>query len=91
METLNAKIIPAPKLRLGRDERVESGKESFFNLFSQPIYASKHNVKVGIIAFRSSSLSEIMDVFDNTSKRLDIDFKMVKISVGDYDPRRAIK
>lgn len=60
-------------------------------MFSQPIFSSKHGLKVGIVYFRSANLGELIDVFEITSKRLGIDFKMVKISAGEYDNRRALK
>lgn len=59
-------------------------------MFSQPIYAGKHGIKAGIVYFRSSDVNEMIRLFEDTSRRLKIDFKAVKISAGDYDPRRAI-
>lgn len=55
---------------MGKNQKIESGKESFFNLFAQPIFASKHSLRVGIIYFRSSDVNELISVFDQTSKRL---------------------
>ena len=72
MQTFNAKVIPPPKLRLGNEQKVESGKESFFNLFAQPIYANKHSLKVGIIHFRSGNVNEIIDIFEKTAKNLGV-------------------
>ena len=59
-------------------------------MFSQPIYASKHSLRVGIVYFRSSDVNEMVKLFEDTSRRLKIDFKGVKICAGDFDNRRAI-
>ncbi len=46
-------MINTPRLALGDDQKVQEGKEAFFNLFNQPIYASKHKVKLAILYFRA--------------------------------------
>lgn len=66
------KIIDPPIIHLGKGNRVEKGKESGFNLFSQPIFDSKERLKVGIIYYERAEISELMDTFEDTSKRLGI-------------------
>ena len=90
MESFKAKLIPPPRLALGNEEKVEQGKESFFNLFAQPIFASKHSIKAGLVYFRSTDASQIVDLFEDTSKRLKVDLRVVKLSIGDYDSRREV-
>ena len=90
MEKFNAKLIPAPRITLGSNQAVDSGKESFFNLFAQPIYSSKHSLKVGMIYFRNSDVNQIIDLFQDTSRKLKIEFRAVKISGGDFDQRKAV-
>jgi len=51
LETIKGKIIPLPRLSLGDNKSVEEGKQSFFNLFNKPIYASKHSIRCGLIYF----------------------------------------
>ena len=59
-------------------------------MFAQPIYGSKHSLKVGMIYFRNSDINQIIGLFEDTSKKLKIEFKGVKISCGDFDMRKAV-
>ena len=43
-----------------------------------------------MISFRNSDVNQMIDLFDDTSRKLKIDFKAVKISCGDFDMRRAV-
>ena len=90
MESFKARLIPPPRLALGNEEKVEQGKESFFNLFAQPIFSNKHSIKVGLVYFRSTDANQIVDLFEDTSKKLKVDLRVVKLSIGDFDNRRAV-
>lgn len=43
-----------------------------------------------MISFRNSDVNQIIDLFEDTSRRLKTQFKAVKISGGDFDPRKAV-
>ena len=43
-----------------------------------------------MIYFRNSDVNQVIDLFDETSRKLKIDFKAVKISGGDFDQRKAV-
>ena len=59
-------------------------------MFAQPIYSNKHTLKVGIISFKNSDINQVIEIFKETSIKLKIDFKAVKISAGEYDQRKAL-
>ena len=42
METIKAKEIPNPIIKLGQGKIIEKGREAGFNLFAHPIYGSKY-------------------------------------------------
>ena len=88
MHELNARMIPVPRLALGEDQKVPEGKEAFFNLFSQPIYASKHKLKLAILYFRAD-IRDLIRTFENTSKNLHVELSYEKFEVR--DERRAIE
>ena len=90
METFKAKLIPPPRLALGNDERVEQGRQSFFNLFAQPIFANKHSIRLGLVYFRNTDSHQIIELFEETSRKLKVDMKIAKLNIGDFDSRRAI-
>jgi hypothetical protein len=69
--SFKAKSIPVPRISLGQEEKVQDGKEAFFNLFSQPIYAAKHKVKLAILYFRAD-LRDMIRTFESTSKNLKV-------------------
>ena len=52
LETVKGRLIPMPRINLGENRSVEEGKEAFFQLYRDPIFASKHSIKCGIIYFR---------------------------------------
>lgn len=70
MEKINAKIIPAPFLELGKNNSIDKGKEAFFNLFNKPIFASKHSINLGIIYAKSTDIRSLIDTFEKTSVNL---------------------
>lgn len=85
--SLKAKSIPTPKLALGEDQRVQEGKEAFFQLFGQPIYASKHKIKLAILYFRAD-LRDLIRTFETTSRNLKVELEYEKYELR--DERRAI-
>ena len=72
MHSFKAKYINTPRIALGDDQRFQDGKEAFFNLFSQPIYASKHKIKLAILFFRAD-LRELIRTFESTSRNLKVE------------------
>jgi hypothetical protein len=70
MEKINAQVIAAPIIALGRNKFVEDGKQAFFNLYSQPIYCGKHQVRLGIIYFNGVDVNNIGRIFEATAKNL---------------------
>lgn len=87
---MKAKMIPPPRLRLGKDYKVENGKESGFSLFGQPIYSSKHSVRLAILYFRNADPRELISVMEDTSKNLGVEFSFDKYSLGEYDQRKSL-
>ena len=63
LQKIEARIIPAPRLELGDHNSIEEGKQSFFNLYAKPIYASKHSITLGFIYFEGFDSNIIMNVF----------------------------
>lgn len=91
METIKIKKIPTPKLELGNNNAVDQGKEAFFNLFSKPIYASKHSIKCAIIYFQSADVSAMIKTFTDTSRNLGVEFEITKLDAGDSRDRNALE
>jgi aubergine len=86
MEEIKAKIIPAPTLELGGKDRIDPGKESCFNLFNKPIFASKHPINLGVLFQRGTDIRQVLDTFTNTSRNLGVNlhinkYEMDRISV----------
>ncbi len=66
---------------------MQDGKEAFFNLFNQPIYANKHKVKLAIVYFRAD-LRDLLRTFDSTSRNLGVELEYEKYEIR--DERNAI-
>jgi hypothetical protein len=90
LEQTKGRLIPTPRINLGDNNSVEQGKESFFQLHSTPIYASKHPIKCGVIYFANQDTRQLLDTFEETTKRLKVKFEAVKIKAGEYDNRKAL-
>lgn len=75
MSSIQAKAIPVPRLKLGKNNTVESGRESSFSLFNKPIFSAKHKVVCGIIMFKGTDLTQLLQTFTSTSKNLEINIK----------------
>lgn len=75
-QEIQAKNLPAPTIYLGKENRVDRGKESSFNLFSQPIFDPKFKLRVGLIYFDRAEISELSETFIETSKKINIDCKV---------------
>lgn len=43
-----------------------------------------------MISFSNSEINQVIDLFQDTSKRLKVEMKSVKISCGEFDPRKAL-
>ncbi|XP_031505882.1 uncharacterized protein LOC116268318 [Nymphaea colorata] len=76
MSKLIGRVISVPRLQLGGNNSVESGKEAGFNLHSKPIYQYKHKVCLAVIYFHGTKLDELLETFRNTSKALGIEMRM---------------
>lgn len=63
MNRFQAKLIPKPALQLGNNTFVEKGKESSFQLFANPIFNAKRDVKCVVIYGKSSDISGLTDAF----------------------------
>jgi hypothetical protein len=85
--SFSAKNIPTPRIELGSGQKVQDGKEAFFNLFSQPIYQAKHKIKLAILYFRAD-LRELIKTFENTFRNLQVEFNYEKYELR--DERNAI-
>lgn len=71
-----------PRITLGDNNKIEEGKEAFFQLHSKPIFHSKHSIKCGIIYFSGQDTRLLLDTFEETSKRLNVKFEAVKVRAG---------
>ncbi len=85
--SFRGKTIPTPRIELGSDQKVQDGKEAFFNLFSQPIYQAKHKIKLAILYFRAD-LRDLIKTFESTSRNLQVDLSYEKYELR--DERNAI-
>lgn len=56
LNQMTAKLIPCPRLKLGSDKSIQNGKEANFQLFGEPIFDSKHSVKVGIFTYGNANV-----------------------------------
>ncbi len=90
LETVKGRLIPMPRINLGENRSVEEGKEAFFQLYRDPIFASKHSVKCAIIYFRGQETGPLIQTFDSTSRTLKVKFESVKLNMGDFDSRKAL-
>ena len=79
MTKVSAKQIPNPPLQLGEKHSVERNKESFFNLFSQPIYSGKHNVNACILHSKYADVNPLVGTLESTSNKLKVDLRVKKI------------
>ena len=87
---ITGKVIHAPKIELGESHSIPEGKESFFNLFKDPIYGSKHSVKLGLIYFNTADVSAVTDTFRSTSSNLRVKMEIIKLKCGDYNQKNAM-
>jgi hypothetical protein len=70
MENINARVMAAPTLELGKSNAVDRGREAFFQLYNKPIYNAKHAIDLGIICSKGAQLEFMLTTFENTSKTL---------------------
>ena len=87
LTTFKAKVAPMPKLQLGKNKSIQQGKEANFQLFAEPIFQSKHGVTCGIVCFRGVDLKQLQEVFNNTSKKLEADLKLLVFEADKKDMR----
>ena len=74
--------INNPSLKLGSKCEIARNKESNFTMYSDPIYDSKHSVRMIIIHNSEYDVKAMKRTFEETSKKLDIDLK-----IKEYDDR----
>jgi hypothetical protein len=80
-----------PKIDLGEHNRIEEGKEAFFQLWGKPIFNSKHSIKCGIVYFSGQDTGLLLDTFNETSKKLKVKFEAIKVKAGTYDSRKGLE
>ena len=80
-----------PKIDLGQHNRIEEGKESFFQLWGKPIFSSKHSIRCGVIYFSGQDTGLLLSTFEETSKKLKVKFEVVKVKAGTYDNRKGVE
>jgi hypothetical protein len=74
LNEIRARIIPFPRLELGNNRAVESGKEVNFQLFRDPIFDSKNPLKCGIFTTQNADVRGLLDTFKNTARNLNVRF-----------------
>ena len=90
MNKVSAKQIANPPLQLGGSSYVEKNKESFFNLFGQPIYSGKHSVNACILHTKYADVSPLIGTLEQTSKKLKVDLTIKKIELPMFKDRDVI-
>ena len=81
-------IIPSPVLMLGENKKVDNGRESNFQLFSQPLFSSREKLNIGLLYTDRTDVEGIERVFTNTCRNLRVKFNFVKENVGDTRDRK---
>ena len=76
---------------MGGNRFVDNGKQAFFNLYSQPIYSNKYNVRLGIIFFTGVDITNMIRIFEATAKNLEVNLTVIRILGGDPDPKKTLK
>jgi len=90
MNRVSARQIANPPLQLGGTNFVEKNKESFFNLFGQPIYSGKHNVIVCILHTKYADVNALVGTLEQTSKKLKVELTVKKIEIPMFKDRDVI-
>ena len=88
MHGFKARMIPVPRISLGGSHCIDQGKEAFFQLYSKPIYASKHSIRCALIYFRAD-IRDLVRTFESTAKNLDVKLTLEQIEAK--DDRRAVE
>lgn len=90
MNKFQAKEIPKPALELGANKFVERGKESFFNLFAQPVFSGRHAIDCVIVHPRNSDVQGLVATIDKTAKNLKVGLKVSKMELKEAFKDRDI-
>jgi hypothetical protein len=53
---------------------VETGRETNFQLYREPIYDPKNSIRCGIFTTQNVDLSTLEETFKNTAKNLNVKF-----------------
>jgi hypothetical protein len=72
LEKIESKLIPTPQLDLGKGGKVDKGKESFFQLFSKPIYQAKHDIECWVLHMRNTDVKSMVETFTKTAPNLGV-------------------
>jgi len=90
MNKVQAKQIPNPSLELGNKQFIEKNKEAFFQLHSQPLFSSKHNLTVTIIHTKNADIGPMITTLETTSRKLKVDIMIKKQETPMFKDRDAI-
>ena len=90
MTRVQASQIPNPKLELGGGQSIEKNKESFFQLFGQPLYSSKHGLNLTILHTKPADVGGMISTFESTAKKLKLDLVVKKQETPMFKDRDII-
>lgn len=91
MATLDAKLVPTPKLELGSNKSVEKGRESGFQLFREPIFSNRNSIRCGIFSLPNVDTKAAINTFQSTSRNLGVKFECDNIIIREQDRRRIVE
>ena len=90
MSRVQACQISNPKLELGGGQSVEKNKESFFQLFGQPLYSSKHGLNLTILHTKLADVGPMISTFESTAKKLKLELVVKKQETPMFKDRDII-
>ena len=76
---ISATQLENPTLAIGGGKTVEKGRESFFNLFANPIFQAKHNLNLFICYNKQVDIAPMLETFTKTAQKLNIELTINKV------------
>jgi hypothetical protein len=80
---MQAKTINSPSLALGKNKFVDRGREAFFNLFSNPLFSSKHELSCIILHPRNAEIAPLISTIEKTATNLGLTLNCAQTEMSD--------
>lgn len=81
MKSIDAKLVPLPRLELGNKRNVEKGRESGFQLFRDPLYSTRESISCGVFAMQGVDTRPVISTFESTSRNIGVKFSSSLITI----------